>query len=264
MYIMDFLGMLGIPLVPVHKFPEDAPVIFLPAQAAADPGLLNHINKARSKGARIILTTNLLIALPHGNELASMAGVGPDLQTKPTRAQLNQGSEKTKVTIDLESPIEGKDVPGNIVCTSGDKQISLLTVSETPHGRIALLNTHTYSQADFDAVGEVLLCPRPLGLLGINGPALSALRKAFGGTTFEGPSCVTYHPFGSGSCVIQNFNDEAVNITVTLNIEKDKSNKFIEAFSQKPIPVRATDSKNHIALDLTVPTRSRVWIRRID
>jgi hypothetical protein len=151
------------------------------------------------------------------------------------------------------------------VCTSGDKQLALLTVSKTPRGRIALLNTHTYSQADFDAVGEVLLCPRPLGLLEINGPALSALREAFGGTTFEGPSCVTYHPFGSagsGSCVIQNFNDKAVNVTV--NIEKDKSNEFVEAFSKRPIPVRTTESKNHIALDLTIPARSRIWIRRVD
>ena len=49
MYIMDFLGMLGIPLVPVHKFPESAPVIFLPAQSASDPYLLNHIKKARAE-----------------------------------------------------------------------------------------------------------------------------------------------------------------------------------------------------------------------
>jgi len=158
-------------------------------------------------------------------------------------------------------------VPGNIVCTSGDKQLTLLTVSETPLGRIALLNTHTYSQADFDAVGEVLLSPRPLGLLGINGPALSALREAFGGTAFDGPACVTYHPFssvGSGSCVIQNFNDIAVNVTVSVNINKDKSNKFVEAFSQKPIPIHTTGSKNQIALDLLVPSRSRAWIRRVD
>jgi hypothetical protein len=47
MFIMDFLGMLGIPLVPVHKFPTDAPVIFLPAQAAADPDLPDHFIKAR-------------------------------------------------------------------------------------------------------------------------------------------------------------------------------------------------------------------------
>jgi hypothetical protein len=178
-----------------------------------------------------------------------------------------QDSDNANVTIDLESPIEGEVEPGNIVCTSGDKQLALLTVSKTPRSRIALPNTHTYSQADFDAVGEVLLCPRPLGLLEINGPALSALREAFGGTTFEGPSCVTYHPFGSagsGSCVIQNFNDKAVNVNVTVNIEKDKSNEFVEAFSKRPIPVRTTESKNHIALDLTIPARSRIWIRRVD
>ena len=265
MYIMDFLGMLGIPLVPVHKFPADAPVIFLPAQAAADPDLLDHINKARTKGTHLIFTTNLLIASPDGDELARMVGVGPDIKSKPTRARLMQESGKANVTIDLESPIEGKAVPGNILCTSGDKQLTLLTVSETPHGQTALLNTHTYSQADFDAVGEVLLCPRPLGLLVINGPALSTLREAFGGTAFEGPSCITYHPFGpagSGSCVIQNFNDKAVNVTI--NIEKGKSNKFVEAFSKKPIPIRTTGPKNLIALDLSIPARSRIWIRRVD
>jgi hypothetical protein len=267
MYIMDFLGMLGVPIVPVHKFPTNAPAIFLPAQAATDPDLLDKVKKARSRGADLIFTTNLLIVSPDGDELARMAGVGTDIKSKPTRALLMQDSDNTNVTIDLESPIEGKAVPGNIVCTSGDKQLALLRVSETPRGRIALLNTHTYSQADFDAVGEVLLSPRPLGLLEMNGPALSAIRKAFGNTIFNGPSCVTYHPFdsaSSGNCVIQNFNDKAVNISISVNIEKDKSNKFIEAFSQKPIPTRTTESKNNIALDLTIPARSRIWIQRID
>ncbi|MGB2865529.1 MAG: hypothetical protein WBC05_19520 [Sedimentisphaerales bacterium] len=267
MYIMDFLGMLGIPLVPVHKFPVDAPVIFLPAQAAADPDLLDHVNKARTKGTHLIFTTNLLIASPEGDKLARMVEVGPDIQSKPTCARLMQKLGKSNVTIDLEAQIEGKALPGNILCTSGDKQLTLLTVHQTSHGRIALLNTHTYSQADFDAVGEVLLCPRPLSLLGINEPALSALREAFGGTTFEGPSCVTYHPFdsaGSGSCVIQNFNDKAVNVTVTVNIQKDKSNKFMEAFSGKPIDVQSTGSGNRVALNMPIPARGRVWIRCVD
>jgi len=267
MYIMDFLGMLGIPIIPVHKFPTDAPVIFLPAQAAADPDLLEHINKARTKGTDLILTTNLLIALPHGNELASMAGVEPDTQSKPIRARLIQESEKSDVTIDLESPIEGKTEPGNIVCTSGGKQLALLTVSKTSQGRIALLNTHTYSQADFDAVGEVLLCPRPLGLLGINGPALPALRKAFDVTTFFGPACVTYHPFdsaGSGNCVIQNFNDETVNVAISIDIEKNKPNKFIEAFSGKSLSFSSAKSDDRIVLSMSVPARDRLWIRSVD
>jgi hypothetical protein len=267
MYIMDFLGMLGIPLVPVHEFPEDASVIFLPAQAAADPDLLNHINKVRSRGADLVFTTNLLIASPDSDKLASMVGLGTNIESKPLRARLTHQPSNTNVTVDLESPIECKDVPDNIVCTSGDKQLGLLIVSETKNGRIALLNTHTYSQADFDAVGEVLLCPRPLGLLEINGPALEALRKAFGITAFNGPSCVTYHPFdsaGPGECVIQNFNDKPVNIALSMNTENNKSSNFTDAFSGKPISARPTNPGNRIILDITIPERGRVWIRDVD
>ncbi len=107
----------------------------------------------------------------------------------------------------------------------------------------------------------------PLGLLGINGPALSDLRKAFGGNIFEGPGCVTYHPFGpagSGNCVIQNFNNKAVNVTVSVNIEKDKSNKFVEAFSGKPIDVHSTESGNQMALNMPIPARGRIWIGSVD
>ena len=303
MYIMDFLGMLGIPLIPVHEFPESAPVIFLPAQAAADPNLLEHINKALSRGAHLIVTTSLLVALPDGNELARMVKVGTNIQSKPIRASLmtlspkTQKLEKTNIIIDLESPIEVEAGPGDILCTFGNRQVALLTVNETSEGSISLLNTHTYSQADFDAVGEVLLCPRPLGLVAMQGSALSALRNVFGNRlirendtftspklwfpAFDGPGCVTFHPFGSsayGSCVIQNFNDEAVNVTVTIQIRegkphsirqsltmlRGKPHRFVEAFAGKPIPIRTIKSGNHIAIDLLIPARGRIWVRRVD
>jgi hypothetical protein len=201
------------------------------------------------------------------------------------RAQLAGESQNEQVAIDLESLIEGKAGPGNIVCTSGDKKFSLLTVNEMPSrllaedksgGRIALLNTHTYSQADFDAVREVLLCPRPLGLLAMDGPALAALREAFGNgaaslqnlgiPAFDGPSCITFHPFGSSggaSSVIQNFNDKPVNVTITLQAEKDTPREFVEAFSEKPIPVRVVGAGNRVALDLPIPARGRIWIRGV-
>jgi hypothetical protein len=273
MYIMDFLGMLGIPLVPVHTFPEGAPVIFLPAQAAADPNLMDHVHEARERGAQLIITTNLLVTSRHGDELARMAGVDPNIQSKPTRARLAGESQGETVTVDLESPIEAKAESGNIVCTSGDKKLTLLINHPTPSRNIALLNTHTYSQADFDAVREVLLCPRRMGVLGMQGAALSALRSAFGnGSTalsklgipaFDGPGCVTFHPFGlSGSCVIQNFSEELVDVTITIHVEKDELTRFVEAFSGKSIPARTTEAKDEVALDLSIPARGRAWIRR--
>jgi len=117
----------------------------------------------------------------------------------------------------------------------------------------------------------------------MEGPALSALRAVFGNraitendTTImpkprlpvlDGPNCVTFHPFhpySDASCVIQNFNDEVVSVTVTIQIQENKSNQFIDAFTGKPIPTRATKSKSTISLDLLIPARGRVWIKRVD
>jgi hypothetical protein len=193
-------------------------------------------------------------------------GLDPNIQSKPVRAKLAPPSQDA-VEIDLESPIEGRAGAGNILCASGDKKLALLTINETPSGRVVLLNTHTYSQADFDAVGEVLLCPRPLGLLDIQGSALSTLREAFGSAAFEGPSCVTYHPFGpagSADCVVQNFNDTAINVTVTANIQKDKPGRFVDGFSRQPIASRAAESDNRVILDLSIPARGRVWVQHVD
>jgi hypothetical protein len=286
MYIMDFLGMLGIPLVPVHKFPKNAPIIFLPAQAATDPYLLNHINKARARGAYLIITTSLLIASPDADELKRIVGISPKIKSKPIRAQLLSSSsmtrkfESTKTIIDLESPIEAGLMPTEIVCTAGGKKLVLFSVNETPGGRIALLNTHTYNQADFDAVGEVLLCPRPLGLLDMESSTLSAFRAIFGNRVItednkaiipkslipvlDGPGCVTIHPFDEVNCVVQNFNDEEVSVAVTLQIQANKSNRFIDGLTEKPIPPRTTNSKSTVSLDLLIPARGRVWIRSVD
>ncbi|MBC8468768.1 MAG: hypothetical protein H8D56_04790 [Planctomycetes bacterium] len=286
MYIMDFLGMLGIPLVPVHKFPESAPVIFLPAQAAADPYLLNHIKKARAGGAYLIITTSLLIASPDAEELKRIAGISTKIKSEPIRARLlssspkTQNFENTDAMINLESPIEAGLMSKEIVCTAGGKQLVLLSVNETPSGRIALLNTHTYNQADFDAVGEVLLCPRPMGLLDMEGSALSAFRAIFGNRmitennntispkpllpVLDGQACVTIHPFDEGNCVVQNFNDEEVRVAVTIQIQNNKSNRFIDGFTEKPIPARTANSKSTVSLDLFIPARGRIWVRRVD
>jgi hypothetical protein len=234
MYLMDFLGMLGIPLVPVHRFPESAPVVFLPAQAATDPDLLTHMRKAMAKGTHVIVTTSLLIALPHAAELARMVRVDPNLRSSPTRAIC--ATAAGEVTVDVEAPLETTVGSGDIACTAGGKALLLLRTASTPGGSISLLNTHTYSQADFDAVGEVLLCPRPLGLLSLDGPPLAALRKAFRGATgpvFDGPGGVTFHPFsatGDAGFVVQNFNAQEAGVTVG-------------------------------ARRLTVPARGRIWIQ---
>ncbi|MDT8300256.1 MAG: hypothetical protein RQ760_02160, partial [Sedimentisphaerales bacterium] len=51
---------------------------------------------------------------------------------------------------------------------------------------------------------------------------------------------------------------------VNIQTQNNKSNRFIDGFTKKPIPARTADSKNAVSLDLHIPARGRVWIRRVD
>ena len=258
MYLMDFLGMLGIPLVPVHEFPENAPVIFLPAQAAADPDLAERVEKARARGAHLIVTTNLLIVWPEGRALADAVGVDPDLKSAPMKAVYC--AEAGDVAVDLESPIAVTPREGDVVCSDGSRQLLLLRTT----GKVSLLNTHTYDQADFDAVGEVLLCPRPLGLLSLSEPALKGFRMAFTGgkrPVFAGPPSMTYHPFAGadrGACVVQNFNDEAVDVSLIVPADRVR---LVDRFLGRPISAWAERVDDAVRLTFTIPARNRVWVQ---
>jgi hypothetical protein len=70
---------------------------------------------------------------------------------------------------------------------------------------------------------------------------LTAFRTAFAGgkpPAFEGPASVTYHPFADasrGDCVLQNFNDRAVKVSLT-------------------------SPQDRVRRTFTIPPRDRVWI----
>jgi hypothetical protein len=286
MYIMDFLGMLGVPIIPVSEFPQAAPVIFLPAQAGADPDLLRHVQQALTQGAQVIVTTSLLVGTPDGDELTRMLGIDVPLQSSPCRARLipsspsAQAQPKSKIIVDIESPIEALPGLADIRCSAGGKELVLLTRTKpVSGGSMALLNTHTFNQADFDAVGEVLLCPRRLGLLDLPEPALTLLRAAFHPRqvranatprsqdrpvpAFSGPGNVCFHPLadGHGSSVVQNFNDQAVDVQIQMGIPVQGSSQFREVFSGKAVDTEESNGKT--VLTLSIPARDRIWVQRI-
>lgn len=286
MYIMDFLGMLGVPIIPVSEFPTGAPVMFLPAQAGADPDLLRHVRLALKRGAQIIVTTSLLLVSPHGDDLTRMLGMNVPTQASPCRARLMQFSsqtgtyQETDIRVDIESPIRTSTGSGGIQCQVAGEPVVLLTPTKAVSGgSLALLNTHTFNQADFDAVGEVLLCPRRLGLLDLPESALDTLRRAFHFASdtgnpnskdqnnfmpyFSGPGSVTFHPFAGdhASAVVQNFNDQAVEVRIQVGVRARHSQHFLEVFSGKPVNMKESDGQT--VLTLSIPARARIWVQRI-
>jgi len=45
LYLADYLGMIGLPILPVARYPMESAVAFLPVQAAADPRLLENMRQ---------------------------------------------------------------------------------------------------------------------------------------------------------------------------------------------------------------------------
>ncbi len=58
-YVFDHVGMLGMPLEPVHTFPEDAKAIFLSVHALADPDLGPKLTKYLATGRPVLITEGL-------------------------------------------------------------------------------------------------------------------------------------------------------------------------------------------------------------
>jgi len=106
LYIMDFIGMFGIPLVPVSQYPEDAGVIFLPTQAASDMGIFNKIKESLQSGKRIIITSGFLASVQNAEELSKLAGIEPPFISKSLKAPeviINNQALKMELPLEMET-----------------------------------------------------------------------------------------------------------------------------------------------------------------
>lgn len=61
--VFDYVGMIGLPLVPCDKFPAKAPALFLSAHALADPDLAAELEKYIRSGRPVLLTGGVVKGL---------------------------------------------------------------------------------------------------------------------------------------------------------------------------------------------------------
>ena len=254
LYIMDFIGMLGIPLIPVSKYPENAKVIFLPTQAASDDEIFEKIKSSITNNSTLVFTSGFLAHAKDGKKLAELAGISWPVETSPIRAEkiISEGKIDTiKYGLKLASILQPASGKAELTASQNSIDIPFLV----SNNNIFTLNTHTFSQKDFDAVGEVLLCPRPLGLLEIPDDWANTLRDIFispFGYDLNAPSRISFQPIGDLGYVIHNYNREKVGINLSIpNIDM--------GIIEDKLAGEKFDIKNgQITLD--IPARSRVWL----
>ncbi len=61
--MFDFVGMMGIPLVPCHEFPEDAEAAFFSVHALKDSKLQDKLQELIGRGIPVLITDGLATML---------------------------------------------------------------------------------------------------------------------------------------------------------------------------------------------------------
>jgi len=221
MYLLDFLGMEGLPLAPVPAYPGEAEAVLLYQGAAADPDIDGKVLASLEQGVVLIMTANFLAALPEGSPLLGVTGladgevtVGPhDAEWETVR--VNPGPPPVNR---VAAQLTAGDAEAMVVATVDGEAVPLLLrhlPEAYPRSVVLVLNTFTYTQADFDAIEEVLLAPGPRDF----SPLAAPLQEAVG-YTLRSPSGVSRHPMGD-RIFFWNANDTPATITQDGAPDKD-------------------------------------------
>ncbi|MBX7255337.1 MAG: hypothetical protein K1Y02_03155 [Candidatus Hydrogenedentes bacterium] len=257
MYIMDYIGMLGIPLVPVSTFPDDAPCVFLPTQAASDSTISAKIADFVASRKTIILTTGFIVKAQSStlNNLAGLRGPVVSMPLEANAVLVNGQSVRLSSKLNIGCSFTLGDAAVLVYAMAGEKKVPLLTLNNLQGATVIVVNTCTFTQADFDAVGEVLLAPKWLGILDLPQPSVEVLRRALSGSlgaNLLAPVRTSLQTLSNNNYIIQNYNGDSA--TVSLLLSATATPAFSEAWSTSKIPSTST------RLDLTIPARSRVWV----
>lgn len=255
LYIMDYMGMFGISLVPDSKYPENAQVIFLPTQAASDSLIVEKVEKSLNEGKKIVMTAGFLAKAKNGEKLAKMAGLSYPFTPEQISTQIILNDGKTdSLKFSMQTDYNLIPVDGSVLLQTAGKSTPFLVQNQSKN--ITVINIHTFSQADFDAVGEVLLCPRQLGLLEVPKNWANIIRTAFSENEriiLDAPTRVTFQQLANGSFLVHNYNQNKTRVEIKVPNE----NKWIDKFTGKTIE---TDGK---LLKLEMAPRSRIWCESV-
>jgi len=223
-YIFDFLGMIGVPLLPTSQYPENADVIFLSSQAATDKNLLEKMKSSISSGKTIVITPGLLKAMSNNEQLLKMAGIQSvecGSQTQVKNIIWDNKKIPLEKSIYLPATIYASGAQPLLVGENSKKGLPFLTKKEhASGGKVFVLNVHTFTEADFRAINEVLLAPKPIPWLDLPEEWLNVVRESFLEPlkiSFKGEGRISLHQFGD-EFVICNFND--YDVEAKLNLEK--------------------------------------------
>lgn len=260
LYCMDFIGMLGVPLVPVSTFPGGTDTLFLPAYCAKEPEIVNTIGQALAAGKNVVITAGLLASVDERERLARLAGVKPLEQVTHIRTGtvlLDGETVEVPRGLDLAAEMVPKEADVLLNAVVDGRPVPFLTSHAVGTGRLSVLNIHQFTPEDFATVNEVLLSPRNLGLLDIPRAWANTMRRQFAGggeLLSDAPTRVTIQPIGDRGWFIQNYNNAPA--LITLGGGDVRLGALHDGFTGEPLLQKGN------VMQRKLPPRSRLWVAR--
>jgi hypothetical protein len=210
LYLADYLGMLGVPVLPEARFPEQGKVVFLGAQAAADPRVTAKLGEHLANGGTGFVTPAFLRRA--GADAQRLAGVAVGDVTQPAVAEVIRiGSKSHPLTrpLEVDGAVAAAGTRIRFLGNSPPEEVPVLLERRVGRGRLFVLNARTFSEDDFRAEGEWLLSPKPRGWSELPPAVADALRRVFLGplrVQLEAPAGVGLYLFDRAAC-LYNFRD---------------------------------------------------------
>ena len=249
-YIYDFIGMLGLPLLPVAHFPADGASVLLTLQAASDPDIAAKVNRLLDGGGTAVATPGFLLAVQGAAPgLAARFGTGPSerADTLLVASQFHFRGKTVGGDRRIEIGAAWKEEKADLLISAeldNNGQVPLLTRMVSPNGDQAfILNLRTHH------FPNDLLVHIPVEFVHMPEPVANELRRPFWeplGLKVEAPSRVGFYPFGRRLLVIGNYNLFPARVTVS----------FINGAPMKPRSLwdkRDLQVQNGTSLTIDVP-----------
>ena len=256
LYIMDYIGMLGAPLVPSATYPREADVVFLGTQAAADADIYQKVKQSVADKKTIIMTPGFIANANNSKELAEMAGLKYPVTLEPFKANFIMQKiqvQRIRLGLDMEAKLETTDAKALLNAREAGAKVPFLTHRVIDGANIYVLNAHTFSQIDFDRVNEVLLAPKPLGLIEMPKNWANFVRSVFNdplNISMDAETRICIQPLGDKGLFVHNYNMRDKTARIKTSHKKSWKNKLTGA------EIKTNDGE----FEITIPARSRMWL----
>lgn len=207
LFLADYLGMLGLPIVPVAAYPDNSRVVFLAAHAASDPDIESLVKRHLRRGANVILTPSFL--RKSGRWAQEISGaVATGLTGLGKFGEDNSADNSAALEIDASLASTTARILSEVDCNG--RIVPLLTQRQVGPGQVLVLNIRSFSDTDYRGTGEYLLPPTELGWTRVPQQVLDPLRATLLrplGIRLDAPAGVIMCVRGKAS-FIYNANDE--------------------------------------------------------